>query len=407
MKVLFVCHRVPFPPQRGGKIRPFNIIRHLSGGGHRVTVASIARDERELAAARGLAEHCERVWVEVVPDAIAWGRMLARLPSTAPSSFGYFYSPRLARRLRAELAAESYDLIFVHCSSVAPYLARARAALKMLDFGDMDSQKWREYVRYKPFPLSAGYWVEAVKLERAEARLAAAFDFCTCTTRAELESLRALRPETPSDWFPNGVDSTHFQPAADYDRELITFVGRMDYYPNQQAVLEFCREVLPILRSRHPSVRFEIVGADPPTSIRDLARLGGVRVTGSVPDVRPFLSRTALTVAPLTIARGTQNKILESMAMGVPVVCSVAASQGVDAVAGEHLLVASSPAGYVSSIGQILGSPELRGRLSRAARERILSHHAWERSMERLDRLIAGAFERRGQTQAAEDYAIE
>lgn len=404
MKVLFVCHRVPFPPQRGGKIRPFNIIRHLTGRGHRVTVASIARDEREREAAQGLTQHCERAWVEVVSNAPAWGRMLARLPSTSPSSFGYFHSPRLARRIRAALAAESYDLIFVHCSSVAPYVARARGAIKMLDFGDMDSQKWREYVRYKRLPLSAGYWLEAVKLERAEARLAAAFDFCTCTTRAELASLRALRPETPADWFPNGVDSTYFQPAGDYDPDLITFVGRMDYYPNQQAVLEFCREVLPMLRSRRPTVRFEIVGADPPTRIRELAQLGGVTVTGSVPDVRPYLVRAALTVAPLTIARGTQNKILESMAMGVPVVCSVAASQGVDAVVGEHLLTASSPTEYAAAIGSVLVSPELRARLARAARERVLTHHAWDRSMERLDRLIGAASEcgRRGASRSSE-----
>ncbi|MGH8261415.1 MAG: TIGR03087 family PEP-CTERM/XrtA system glycosyltransferase [Steroidobacteraceae bacterium] len=418
MKVLFVCHRVPFPPKRGGKIRPFNIIRHLTSRGHRVTVASLARDARELEEARGLGEHCERVCIETVPTAAAWARMIARLPTSHPSSFGYFHSPQLGRRVRAELATGAYELVFVHCSSVAGYVARvhgagarvdaegAREALRILDFGDMDSQKWREYVRYKPLPLSAGYWLEAVKLERAEARLAGRFDLCTCTTRAELDSLRALGADTRSDWFPNGVDGAYFQPTADYDPGLVVFVGRMDYYPNQQAVLEFCREVLPPLRRDRPTVRFEIVGADPPQSIRDLGRLPGVTVTGSVADVRPHVARAALTVAPLTIARGTQNKILESMALGVPVVCSVAASRGVDAVAGEHLLIASGTGQYTAAIRQILESPVLRERLARAGRERVLTHHAWERSMARLDQLIETALERRMQVRSSQAYAV-
>jgi glycosyltransferase involved in cell wall biosynthesis len=171
----------------------------------------------------------------------------------------------------------------------------------------------------------------------------------------------------------------------------------MDYYPNQQAVLGFCREVLPALRQRRPALRFAIVGAEPPAAIRALARLPGVTVTGSVPDVRPHVARAALTVAPLTIARGTQNKILESMAMGVPVVCSLAASRGVDAVPGEHLLAASAAAEYVTAIERILDSRPLRAQLARAARERVLSHHSWKHSMERLDALIWTAFEHRAQ----------
>jgi sugar transferase (PEP-CTERM/EpsH1 system associated) len=393
VKVLFVCHRVPYPPKRGGKIRPFNIIRHLTQQGHRVTVASIARTQAEADEAAGLREHCEKAIIEVIPDRVAWPRMFAWLPTTRPSSFGYFYSRRLERSIATELASGSYDLAFVHCSSVAPYVAPGPATLKVLDYGDMDSQKWREYVDYKPFPLSTGYWLEATKLEAAERRLAGHFDLCTCTTRAELESLRGLGVTTPTDWFPNGVDSSTFTPAPEYDPNLIVFIGRMDYYPNQQAVTTFCRDILPVLQRQRPQVRFTIVGAEPPASIRDLGRLPNVSVTGSVPDVRPHVTRAALTIAPLAIARGTQNKILESMAMGVPVVCSVEASKGVDAIAGEHLLSATGVSEYVDAIGRILDSPQLRAGLARAGRERVLTNHAWPSSMARLDAMIATAFE--------------
>ncbi len=395
MKILFVCHRVPYPPKRGGKIRPFNIIRHLGSRGHEVTVASLARTEQERDEARDLRKHCAQTLVEVIPNAIAYPRMLAWLPTSRPSSFGYFYSPSLARRIHDELQRGAYDLVFVHCSSVAPYVSHLAAPLKVLDFGDMDSQKWREYARYRAFPLSLGYRLEAFKLERTERLLAEQFDLCTCTTAAELQSLRALGTDTPTDWFPNGVDSDAFRPAtAEYDPELVVFVGRMDYYPNQQAVLNFCRDTFPKLKARRPQVRFQIVGADPPPQIRALGTIEGVSVTGSVADVRPFVGKAALTVAPLEIARGTQNKILESMAMGVPVVCSPQAAGGVDAVPGEHLLTARDPDEYVTAILSLLESAARRGSLAAAAHARVLSNHSWASSMQRLEQMLLSRTQR-------------
>ena len=401
MRVLFVCHRVPFPPKRGGKIRPFNIIRHLHEQGHEVTVASLARSRTELEEAEGLAQHCSHRLIEVVDDGLAWPRMVAWIPTTRPSSFGYFHSPRLTKRIReaGEGRPIAWDLVFVHCSSVAPYVRDIPARVKIIDFGDMDSQKWREYSQHKPFPLSAGYWLEAVKLERTERRLAGAFDLATCTTRAEMESLRALGVTGPTDWFPNGVDAQFFHPSEQsYEPDLVTFVGRMDYFPNQQAVKRFCAEVLPELQQRRPGTRFEIVGADPSPEIRDLGRLTGVTVTGSVPDVRPFVTKAALTIAPLEIARGTQNKILESMAMGVPVVCSRQASGGVDAVPGEHLVAYDSREQLVAAVLDLLQSPERRARLAAAGRERVLAYHSWPASMRRVDALIASQFDRRATT---------
>jgi glycosyltransferase involved in cell wall biosynthesis len=159
-------------------------------------------------------------------------------------------------------------------------------------------------------------------------------------------------------------------------------------------VLKFCAEILPELRRRRPSTRFEVVGADPPAEIRALGRIEGVTVTGSVPDVRPHVTRAALTVAPLDIARGTQNKILESLAMGVPVVCSRQATGGVDCVPGEHLLEFSDNEQFVAKVLGILESPEERRRLALAGRARVLSNHSWPSSMQRLDGLIAATMER-------------
>jgi hypothetical protein len=388
VKILYVCHRFPYPPKRGGKIRPFNMIRHLAQR-HDVTVCSLARSEQEADEADGIAPYCKRYEIARVDDRIQALRMVARLPTPVPSSFGFFRSASLARTIDRLLVTETFDLIFVHCSSVAPYVAGHRSTPKILDFGDMDSQKWLEYARSKPFPLSAGYWLEGRKLAAEERRLARCFDLCTATTRAEWETLEGYRSGTPTDWFPNGVDSEFFVPSSEpYEPDTISFVGRMDYYPNQECMFDFCARTWPLVRERRPAAKLLIVGADPTPAVRRLGLLPGVEVTGSVPDVRPFVRRSALMVAPLNIARGTQNKILEAMAMGVPVVTSEIAAGGVDAVAGEHLLVARTHADFSEAVLGIMADGVERARLAAAGRARMLSNHSWPRSMQRLDAII-------------------
>ena len=263
---------------------------------------------------------------------------------------------------------------------------------KILDFGDMDSQKWLEYANYKPFPLSLGYTLEGSKMQRAEKRLAKRFDLCTATTRAEWQTLEAYATGAATAWFPNGVDADFFSPTdGAYDADTISFIGRMDYYPNQECMARFCKEAWPLLKVRRPALKLLIVGADPSPPMRALGDLPGVTVTGSVPDVRPFIRGSALMVAPLAIARGTQNKILEAMAMGVPVVTSSAAAGGVDAEAGQHLLVADGAADIAEAVLRIVDNPAERARLAAAGRARMLSHQAWPRSMLRLDAIIENA----------------
>jgi len=388
MNILFVCHRLPFPPKRGGKIRPFNIIRHLSQR-HRVTVCSIARSQQEEDEGRGLSEHCSRVLVGRVDDRVQMGRMIARLPTPVPSSMGWFYSASLADRVRRLLDTERFDLIFVHCSSVAQYVERAVDTPRILDFGDMDSQKWLEYFQYRPFPIKYGYLIEGKKLEREERRLAEAFGFGTATTRAEWETLKSYGTSADSDWFPNGVDAEFFSPAEEaYDADQVCFVGRMDYFPNQECMFEFCRDTWPRLLAKRPSMKLMIVGADPSPAVRKLGELPNVTVTGSVPDVRPYVRRSLAMVAPLNIARGTQNKILEGMAMGVPVISSGVAAGGVDAVPGEHLLVADQPDDLATMLVDLAANPVKRQLFAEAGRARVLSHHSWPSSMLRLDGII-------------------
>jgi polysaccharide biosynthesis protein PslH len=216
---------------------------------------------------------------------VQMARMVLRLPLTTPSSMGYFYSADLAAKVNKHLAAQKWDLIFVHCSSVAQYVAHVKGVPKLLDFGDMDSHKWLEYANYKPFPLSLGYKLEGHKMLAAEKNLARQFDLCTATTRAEWETLNSYGTGARTDWFPNGVDTDFFSPiqssgggANSYDADTITFIGRMDYYPNQECMTRFCAQVWPLLRQQRPSLKLQIVGADPSPAMRALGRLDGVTV---------------------------------------------------------------------------------------------------------------------------------
>ena len=395
MKILYVCHRVPYPPQRGGKIRPFNMISHFSQK-HEVTVASLARSSEEFDASQGLREHCKELICERVTTLGAVARMLVRAPTRTPFSMGYFFSPVLKSRIAAAIQRERFDLIFVHCSSVAQYVCDVVGIPKILDFGDMDSQKWLIYGQVRSFPMSLAYLLEGKKLEAEEKRLSTLFDMNTCTTQEELATLRGFATGVESDWFPNGVDHDYFAPSAEpYDPDLISFIGRMDYYPNQEAMFRFCKSTLPLIRERRPNARLTIIGANPSAQVKQLGSLPGVTVTGSVPDVRPFVMRSAVNVAPLRIARGTQNKILEAMAMGVPVVTSEVAARGVDAVPGQHLLCASTPMEECTAIVALLADPTKRAWLGDMGRTRVLSQHDWRASMRRLDgiveRCLAGA----------------
>lgn len=390
MNILFLSHRLPYPPNDGSRIRAFRIIRHLAGRG-KVTVATLARSASERARGEGLQAFCARLIIESISPAMASLRTVACLAGTAPSSMGYFRSPALQRRIDHELKARAYDLVVVHSSSVAPYVENVNTA-KLLDFVDMDSQKWLAYGKARPFPLSLGYRLEGAKLERAEAALAARYDVCTCITPAELATLQSFGTARTSGWFPNGVDLEYFRPADDdgasCDTDLMCFVGRMDYYPNVRAMIDFCKGPLPIIRRHRPNVRLRIVGADPGRAIRKLARLPGVEVSGTVPDVRPYVRRAAVSIAPLGIARGMQNKILEAMAMGIPVIASRLAAGGVDARPGQDLLVADGPEPVAEAVLRLMTSPAEWRRLSHSGRRRVEQHYHWEQAMSRFDTFV-------------------
>lgn len=393
-RILFVTHRFPYPPAGGAKVRAFHCIRHLAAR-NEVTVAAPTRTSEEADAVAGLEAQGVRVISQRISKPAAALRVALNAAFGRPASMGFFRSPGVVRAIGRYLAQHNPDLIVVHCSSVAPYVAAAGGVPKALDFVDMDSQKWLDYRQFHGFPLSLAYLWEGMTLARAEARLAKAFDLCLVTTHFERETLETIAGPVPTAVIRNGVDLDFFAPSAErHDRDLICFVGRMDYYPNEQAMVVFAGQALPLIRQRRPDAKLKIVGAEPTAAVRALERIPGVEVTGTVDDVRPHVRSAALTVAPLSIARGTQNKVLESMAMGVPVVASPLAARGVDAAAGEHLLVAEGPQDTAEKCLAILEDPKLREKLAAAGRARVESLYPWEKTLAEFDAALVGLMER-------------
>lgn len=390
MRVLFLCHRLPYPPKRGGKIRPFNMIRHL-GRSHEVTVVTIARTAAELAEGDELRRHCRELHVGRISEAVGWARFGLSALTGYPATFGYFYSPGLARTVDRLLDSRGFDAILVHCSSMGPYVAHHRGCRKVMDFGDADSEKWLEYARTAAWPLSLGFALEGRRVRRYERWLGEQFDAGSVNAPRERDVL-AQYVRTPIHVIPNGVDLEYFQPGrgapGHYAPHRLVFTGNMSYRPNVDAVRHLVATILPRVRREIPDVELYIVGMDPVPAVRRLADGSRVIVTGRVDDVRPYFAAAAVAVAPLRVARGLQNKVLEAMAMRVPVVASQAAHQGLYAVAGRDLLVAADPETFSQSVVTLLRDRDARERYAAAGRACVEQNHNWEMSLRRVEELL-------------------
>jgi sugar transferase (PEP-CTERM/EpsH1 system associated) len=390
LRILFLCHRLPYPPDKGEKIRAFHEIRALAQR-HRVTLLALA--DSEIPDLAPLEVMCERV--EVFPMSRPAGYVRAALGSLRPRplTLSFFESEELAARVRELARSERFDVTVVYSSSMAPYAALAPDVPAVLDMVDVDSAKWAQYARFAPLPLRPVYALEARRLRRYEASLADRFQRVVFATGNETRLYKANAPAARAVTILNGVDVDFFQPLdlPKSPHPTLVFTGQMDYFANVDGVTRFTREVFPKLRAQVPEVELLIVGRAPVSAVRALGELPGVQVTGAVGDVRPFLARAWVFVAPLRIAQGVQNKVLEAMASSVPVVASERVLAGIadgGFRSGRDLLAASSDEGYVHALANLLADERERERLAESARQRLLATYRWAPNLDRFEDLI-------------------
>jgi sugar transferase (PEP-CTERM/EpsH1 system associated) len=391
MRLLMLAHRIPYPPHTGDKVRAYQVARHLAAR-HDVTLSFVIDDAADRAGLDALRREIRDLEWGGLWKPAALARGLAGLALGRSLSIAYFRSRRLSRRLTRRLRGGGYDAIYVSSSPMVDYVRGARLPVVM-DFVDVDSDKWTQYAAKQRPPRSWAYRLEGRRLRAFEAEAVRWGDRCILATAAEETLLRSFAPWARTAVVPNGVDLDGYGPPA--DAPTVIFTGAMDYLPNVDAVEHFCGDIFPAVVRAVPGARFLIVGLNPGPAVRRLAELPGVTVTGAVPEVRSYYRQAAVCVAPLRIARGIQNKVLQSMALGVPVVATSAAARGLESRPDEHMLVEDDPARFAQAVIGLLGDRDGRRRLAERARSFVERHHSWPAILARIEALVVDAADRR------------
>jgi sugar transferase (PEP-CTERM/EpsH1 system associated) len=394
--LLYLVHRLPYPPNTGDRSRAYHVLRYL-GRRYRVFLGTFADVPHHQALVDHLGGYCAQVKVVAPSPLRARARCFAGLFRGEPLTLAWYRNAALQRWVDDTVAAQNIRIAVCFSSAMMPYLDRPNSPKLVADFCDVDSEKWAQYARGRGWPASFLYGREARRLLEFERRIAARAHACTFAAPAEVELFKRLAPESAAKLHAigNGVDTEYFSPSADRPSpygpgELpIVFTGAMDYWPNIDAVTWFCSEAMPLVLRSQPRARFYVVGANPAAAVSALAGPHMV-VTGGVADVRPYLQHARVAIAPLRLARGAQNKVIEAMAMGRPVVVSAAVAQTVEAAPLLEFEVANDAREFAHKVLALM-EPPAGDDMGRQARRRAVNDYNWEAQLSRIDRLLEAA----------------
>ena len=402
-ELLFLAHRLPYPPNKGDKIRSWHMLQYLSRH-FRVHLGCFIDDDDDWQHAKTVAALCASTrFIDLRRGPARWRAMQALLSRQA-MSVHYYRDARLLQWVDGLLSGGKVRHALAFSGPMAQYIdgSASRHLHRVIDFVDVDSDKWRQYGDSKPWPMSQLYRREAQLLLQYERHIAQQFTAASFVSPAEAALFRQCAPmaRRKTGYFNNGVDTAYFTPMPAQPGvypagvQALVFTGAMDYWPNVDAVQWFVRHVWPALRRQFPQLQFYIVGSAPVPAVTALARVAGVVVTGKVPDIRPYLAGAALAVAPLRIARGVQNKVLEAMAMGKIVLATPQALEGIAAQPGLELLLARDDAEFIHHAARVLrnaqsGAAEGSGAaIGAAARQLVLQDYDWERNLRGLGAML-------------------
>ncbi|MBT5047939.1 MAG: TIGR03087 family PEP-CTERM/XrtA system glycosyltransferase [Rhodospirillaceae bacterium] len=395
-ELLFLAHRIPYPPNKGDKIRSWNILKFLAEH-YRVHLGCFIDDPEDEQHRSTLEEICESCQFTRLNPSLAKLRSLSGMISGSPLTLPYFWDRQLARWTDALIRDRKIEHVFVFSSSMAQYAMgdAASGARRVVDYVDVDSDKWRQYAAAKSWPAGWIYGRESRRLLSFEREVAAASDASLFVSEAEADLFRGLAPESASKIgaLNNGVDFEFFDPTEPHERPFdgtdptLVFTGAMDYWANVDAVAWFANEVFPGIRAKCPTAQFWIVGARPSTQVTGLTSIPGVHVTGSVPDIRPYMAHADIIVAPLRLARGIQNKVLEAMAMARPIIASPEALEGIEAEIGRDIISADGAQAFVEQTINLLGQTGAN-EMGDCARERVVSTYGWSSNLAGLKTLL-------------------
>ena len=395
-KILYLVHRLPYPPNKGDKVRSYHLLKHLAAK-HQVFLGTFVDDEDDWQHLDKVRNLCADVCALPINPRLAKAASLRGLITGEALSLPFYRNSRLSQWVQATSHAHQLNASVVFSSTMAQYALDLPLPI-LVDFVDVDSAKWSEYAPVHRWPLSWLYEREGRKLLAYERRVASKARCSFFVTDKEVAMFQSLAPESNDrvHALSNGVDAEYFAPNAalaspfDAHELALVFTGAMDYWPNVDAATWFAQTVLPRLCEQWPKLRFYVVGRNPTAAVQALAG-AKVTVTGTVTDVRPYLQHAAAVVAPLRLARGIQNKILEAMAMAKPVVAASACAAAIDVTPGQDLLHAETPEDYLREISALLAAPHRASAIGAAAREQVLRAYSWDAHLSGIDECLEGA----------------
>lgn len=382
-----LAHRIPWPPNKGDKIRSWRLVEFLSKR-YDLSLGFFIDDPEDEQHVAFLKEQCAEIFWQPLTPSIAKLRSLTGLVTGQALSFPYYHNMKMAEWVH-EKQKQGVDLSVAFSSSVVPYLQSGPAPL-IIDMVDADSAKWLEYAGRRSWPLSWIYRREGKLLAQAEAEMTQKAHVTFLISDVEAELLRQHPNCDPSkvDWWMNGVDTDYFSAdltrnKPDHKYDLI-FTGAMDYWANVEGIDWFCQNVLPLIKIQRPEITLAIVGANPGPQVKTLDQIKGVEVIGRVQDMRQWLGAAKIAIAPLRIARGIQNKVLEAMAMELPVIATPAAATGIDCRDGENILLANQPAEMAQKIIDLLKNEPKATVIAQKGRELVIAEHGWDQCRQRI-----------------------
>jgi polysaccharide biosynthesis protein PslH len=383
--ILYITHRVPFPPDKGDRIRNYHLLRQLATKGP-VWLAALADEPIPAETLATLHRLCLRVGTVPVQSKKRWLRAGLSLLKGRSLSEGLFYEPELATLLSTWSRETRFRAAVVSSSGVAPYLRRngLEQVPAYVDLVDVDSQKWFDFAEASAVPKKWVYRLEGQRVRKLEKEVVQWAKLTTLVSPHEAEILDGYTHAGAATVAQNGVDQEFFQPQPSVVQQACAFVGAMDYLPNVDAACWFVAEVWPKVRKLHPEAQFWIIGRKPTNEVLKLGQQSGVIVVGQVPDVRPKVAEAAVVVVPMRLSRGLQNKVLEALAMGKAVIAAPPALAALKTEAGTHLLKAQSVEEWVEQIDALLKDPERRQQLGEGGLNYVRTHHHWDRCLRPL-----------------------
>jgi len=395
MKILFLGLRFPYPTHRGDKIRTYNFIKNLSQR-HSISFVSFLHSSMEAEGIEQLRAHCDQVRTVEFSSLKAYRNCLMFSSFAEPFQVTYWHSHEMQRQVDEMMNSDGFDIIHAQFFRMAQYVTKYTDHCKVLDSCDSYSLNLSRRARLDRGVLWPLLKAEANKVKRYETEIAQWFDRVTMVSSLDRDHLLSINDSVPISIVPMGVDLEYFQSNHKEDGPNLLFTGIMRYFPNCDAVMYFYHEIFPLIKKAVPNAKFYIVGNSPTKKLVKLMSDDDVIVTGRVEDVRPYFDRSTVFVCPLRSGSGMQTKLLEAMAMKLPIVTTSLGFEALDAVAGRDMIVADDAKKFAQEVIRLLKDKELRQGIAQKARKLVEEKYGWPAVVRRLDMVYEDIIEQRG-----------